>query len=285
MRCDRFMNLLHTWMDGTLPSDGAKQMLMHVEACPACAELAQALREALEGCNSLGDEVVVPEATAAAWRNAVRTEAAGGKPMYRLTTRRWETWAGLAAGILVLIGGANLVRLGRSVLQQGEMPVSAVHMEIPLESRMKALSDPQEPSDYLLPVPFAGSGNDDEEPESMYEEADVSVPESEFLASSEPAGEIGGGMHNDAVNAYDGTELLKPELKSAVYAESAEENDSDINKGALAETVSRPTAEFLLDMGIFAVVCLLPAGIAGWFFRLRRRKKKRGHDWSESNFF
>jgi len=296
MRCDKFEDLLHAWMDEALAPEKAKEARAHADACPACAELAAALREALAMCRDMGEEAEVPHAAATAWRRAVRVEAAGSKTRRRVFAMpRWEAWAGLAAGILVLIGGANLVRLGRTSLQ----PNAALHDSAPAKAefdrlRADALEDaldaaPPDVQRTLFLAPPATAPQEDADafagmesgeafdgaPFDMAERSgaggSIAPTDSETPTLSAPFEAQGLEERADLPAAEPETIQQAEAIERTEAAEAAieEEPEADERAGGRA-----PFVEFLLDAGLFLALCLPAAAIALGIARLRRRGKK-----------
>lgn len=109
MTCEQFTAQLSSWLDGTLSPDEAKEMLAHAEQCGDCGALTETMRSMLAHALVMG-EAPVPEASAQAWRSAIRQEVSS-------TTKRtprsafWTRFGVVAAALLVLVG---LTAFGRS---------------------------------------------------------------------------------------------------------------------------------------------------------------------------
>jgi len=282
-------------MDQALVPEESMEMRAHADACPACAELAGALREALAICHGMGNEVAVPETAATAWRRAVRAEKnTGAKARHTFAMPRWEAWAGLAAGILVLIGGTNLVRFGRMNINHVavEQAAPAVDHATPVEATLEPQADAlhvmemDAPSDTVIsdmakvlfsaPSGAMSSGGGDGEaffeaeipaPLAFYEDADTS--EAPALHREQAL-----GMEPSAARYW--AEEAPEEIMNGMMDPKMDEDaapDVEVDAEADARARSAPLA-FLLDAGIFAALCLPPAAIAYCIARLRRRGKK-----------
>jgi len=237
MRCDQFEFLLHSWMDDTLAPEETIALRAHADACPLCAELAAALREALALCRDMGNEAQVPQAAGMAWRQAVRAEATGNRAGRRFSLPRWETWAGLAAGILVLIGGANLIRYGRVYLE----PTNNTALHQPGE--FMALPE--------MPMP------------------PMAAPEADQMLASRALGVVASESLSEA-------EMLWPDedADTGGYMAIA---DNEASFAFEPEADASPTFSpliFLRDAGIFLALCMPPVAIAFCIARLCKRRKK-----------
>ncbi|MCL2811423.1 MAG: zf-HC2 domain-containing protein [Clostridia bacterium] len=272
MRCDQFEHLLHSWMDDTLTPEETTAMRAHADACPSCAELATTLREALALCADMGDEAEVPQAAAITWRQAVRAQAAGDRARRRFALPRWETWAGLAAGILVLIGGANLVRYGRLYLE----PVNnAPHGSVPLVVFDKLPSDDFNVLPEMAESQMAVPEMEVPQADQTLAQRAVGLMPSESLSESEPLwqdedADTGGHMNLADSEAFF---AFEPEpVRTETPEEQAELAEEPLNRADAPAPVA--TLAFLRDAGIFLALCLPPAAIALCIARLYKRRKK-----------
>jgi len=272
MRCNQFEHLLHGWVDGALAPDEAMAVRAHADACPICADLATTLREALALCGGMGDEADVPQAAAMAWRRAVRTEAAGSR-VRRFALPRWEAWAGLAAGILVLIGGANMVRLGRMSLQPNNAALvdyapAPVVMEQAMEPAYEAvvfdaapemadaeMKEPQAPHAFASRAADLMPSEALSEADAFWEDADADDGEYIVMESSEP---------------FAAFEAFEPEAEGgAIPIEWPEPTPAKDEAPASFNLLA-----FLRDGAIFLALCMPPAAIALCIVRLCNRGKK-----------
>lgn len=297
MRCDQFERLLHAWMDGVLSPEEAMEVRAHADACPLCAELAGALRDALAACRDMDDEAEVPQAAALSWRRAVRVEAAKTKERRGLfAIPRWRGVASLAAGILVLIGGANLVRLGRMSLQPiapDESPDFAepAPAEVALVPQADSFEEAPDMPDALPPAPYAASYS---------AEVDLAEPAAEISSDADVARLAdAGGMGSEAFGGAMGTGAAEPEPADAAFeaeyeagfeedfeldeapletqvktAESTEEETTNAEAEPVAPVDRYEPLAFLLDACVFLALCLPPAAIAFFIVRLCKREKK-----------
>lgn len=270
MQCEQFEALLHLWLDGELDEGSRRQLEEHTVQCAACAQRKQALEAFLAVCDDMGSEEVVPEAAAVGWRQAIRQEAAQRDGMaQRARPRRgtpvWRTWATVAAGIMVWLGGTVLVHnspLGTGNRQAENAPLLFG------EARKSEAMQNTAPESAMQPfVPLAASEADTAESEEM----DGALPYAEDSA-----------LTGEAPRAY----AAVPELEAgaAPRARAAIEPTTAAKEGvqALADTEGTQRNQrngwrgYLQDAGIFLLMCLpvavLVAGITG-FVRKRRRKK------------
>lgn len=287
MRCEDFARLLHAWADGFLSPEESAQMQAHAAECPACAEQWRALEAALETFVGMGGEAEVPEAAAMAWRQAVRAESARTNPAparRRFSAHRWETWAGFAAGILILIGGANLVRAGRLSLQPQRLGENSAPAPAQLQIMPAASPPAQAPESALRnPAPLA-------EPIDGRLYTGEPLPEAKEDSYSLDAGGSGApgaakseaGEAEEASLAEDSAPFMMAEEATGTGGASATEaaNDQADQEPSEAETLERdvsapnPLLEFLMDAGIFAALCLPVAAAVLWIRRLRARGRR-----------
>ena len=100
MNCEQVSACLDLLMDGELNDDMRRELDAHGQNCPACAK---AIRDTLQLKALLSEmepEVAVPLSAQAAWRGAVREEAARSKK------RRLTRWIGSAAATAALSAAA-----------------------------------------------------------------------------------------------------------------------------------------------------------------------------------
>lgn len=108
MNCEEARLLLDAYIDGELSENELRALRDHAQSCEACMrelEAAELLRDTLA---HIDDDVVVPIEAQAAWRGAVRAEAAAGR---KKTQRRWMRAAyAVAAALVLAVGGSVLLR-------------------------------------------------------------------------------------------------------------------------------------------------------------------------------
>ena len=105
MNCEQMRAMLDAYIDGELSAEEMRALRDHAAACEVCRnelEAAELVRDALA---HMDDDVCVPLAAQAAWRNAVRAEA--GK---RSRKRMLRVVYGLAAALVVAIGCTAVLR-------------------------------------------------------------------------------------------------------------------------------------------------------------------------------
>ena len=102
--CARFSSLLDDRLDGVLSEENRAFMDGHAQKCGACAERMRLSLGILSVMKGLDDRAAVPPRAQAAWRRAVRAEAAR-------RNRRWiRRVSGVAAAIAVLFGSTVWMR-------------------------------------------------------------------------------------------------------------------------------------------------------------------------------
>ena len=102
MSCDELKQLLDAYIDGELTEAEMRAVSEHAQACESCREelaAAQLLKDTLA---HMDDDIAVPLQAQAAWRNAVRAEAA------KQRKKKWTRYASAVAAVLVLAFGVNL---------------------------------------------------------------------------------------------------------------------------------------------------------------------------------
>lgn len=130
MNCEEAMRLLDAYLDGELATEERQILEDHAVNCEACGTELRAALWIGESLAHIDDELTVPLKAQAAWRRAVRAEAAKKK--------RRRTLRGLsaAAALLVLMFGAHFA-LDRAE----EEPVLLLNDENVASSRMIVASD------------------------------------------------------------------------------------------------------------------------------------------------
>lgn len=105
MNCEQMRAMLDAYIDGELSQEEVRALRDHAATCTDCRNellVAEQLRDAL---GHLDDDVCVPLEAQAAWRNAVRAEAA------RKRQRKWmRAVYAVAAVLVVAIGCTAMLR-------------------------------------------------------------------------------------------------------------------------------------------------------------------------------
>lgn len=108
MTCKQFESLLDAYLDSELDQETRASMIRHADECPACGEKLETMTRLLTMCAELDEGLTVPLDCQAAWRNAVREEAA------RRRAPRMGAWAkgltAVAAALTVLVGSTFALR-------------------------------------------------------------------------------------------------------------------------------------------------------------------------------
>lgn len=102
MGCDELKNMLDAYIDGELTEAQMQAISEHAKACEACREELAAARLLKDALTHMDDEITVPLQAQAAWRNAIRAEAAKQKK------KKWMRYATAVAAVLVLAFGVTI---------------------------------------------------------------------------------------------------------------------------------------------------------------------------------
>ncbi len=103
--CERFYNMINAYLDGELTEEEIAQAEAHLKACDSCREEVRLAKSMLEAMNGLDDDIQVPLKAQAAWRKAIRKEAASKK------TKRWiRAVSSVAAAFIVLVASTVVLR-------------------------------------------------------------------------------------------------------------------------------------------------------------------------------
>lgn len=106
MNCEEMLRLLDAYIDGALTDEEVCALKAHAKTCESCMrelEAAELLKDTLA---HMDDDIAVPLEAQAAWRNAVRKEAAGTKQKNK---RVWLRAVYAVAAALVLVLGGNAI--------------------------------------------------------------------------------------------------------------------------------------------------------------------------------
>lgn len=105
MNCEKFRELLDSYIDDALTNEEIALMKAHAEKCDSCKEelrLSDIIKDEVRG---MDDDIVVPLQAQAAWRNAVRKEIRAKK-----VKKAYKAMSGVAAAIVVLVGTTFAMR-------------------------------------------------------------------------------------------------------------------------------------------------------------------------------
>lgn len=98
MNCTQLDQYLDAMMDGTLDADDLRAVEAHCQGCVECAEKLRVNRRMMRMFDEMAPEIDVPLSAQAAWRGAVKREAARGRQ------RKWyRIVGGLAAAVAVAV--------------------------------------------------------------------------------------------------------------------------------------------------------------------------------------
>lgn len=118
--CKFFTEHLDQYLDSELDQQTRGQMHRHAANCPSCGERLESMTRLLTMCAELDEGLTVPLEAQAAWCKAVRAEAAGqGQRKAGAKGAMFRRWAGgIAAALVLLVGGTFAYRLGGEAPQQ-----------------------------------------------------------------------------------------------------------------------------------------------------------------------
>lgn len=110
--CKFFTEHLNAYLDSELDQSTRQEMHRHAANCPSCGERLESMTRLLTMCAEMDEGLAVPLEAQAAWRKAVREEAAsrGRKVSGKgAVFRRWT--GGIAAALVLLVGGTFAYRM------------------------------------------------------------------------------------------------------------------------------------------------------------------------------
>lgn len=140
MNCEKFRELLDSYIDDALTNEEIALMKAHAEKCDSCKEdlrLSDIIKDEVRG---MDDDIVVPLQAQAAWRNAVRKEIRAKK-----VKKAYKAMSGVAAAIVVLVGTTFAMR------ETGALPPKYnVHTEN-TPAVMMANETTEDSSSYAMP--------------------------------------------------------------------------------------------------------------------------------------
>ncbi|MBR2572685.1 MAG: DUF4349 domain-containing protein [Clostridia bacterium] len=109
MDCRAFEENLNDLLDGLLEEDVRLSMEEHARNCADCALLLDQTTKMLTMCAELDEDLEIPLPAQAAWRKAVRMEAAKGKPGPN-GRNKWKVFGSIAAAFVLLFGATMAYR-------------------------------------------------------------------------------------------------------------------------------------------------------------------------------
>ena len=107
MRCEDFLSEIDLFLDGELDDMERARMLEHAKNCASCQDALRSAEQLNAILSTLDDDVSVPVAAQAAWRNAIRRESR--KRATRLFVR---TASAVAAAFVLMVGVTAAFRAG-----------------------------------------------------------------------------------------------------------------------------------------------------------------------------
>lgn len=107
MNCRQFSELLQAYLDRELEPADFAQFEAHAKACPECGRTLEEMTSILTDCAELDEGLEMPLAAQAAWRKAVREEAARRRKRFGFTMAR--NMGAIAAAFVVLVAGTLVV--------------------------------------------------------------------------------------------------------------------------------------------------------------------------------
>jgi hypothetical protein len=131
--CRWFDAHLNAYLDGELDREQRERINQHARTCPECGQKLETTTRLLTMCAELDEGLTVPLDAQAAWRAAVRKEAAGRKRTARISA--WTKGAGwIAAALTLLVVSTHIMGSGGVVvpvrtLGAGESPGTAGGIE------------------------------------------------------------------------------------------------------------------------------------------------------------
>ncbi len=120
VNCGFFKEHLDAYLDSALDQKTRGQMISHADQCPECGERLETMTRLLTMCAELDEGLQIPLNVQAAWRKAVREEAAKAPQTQKKKksgglVRRVAGWTAVAAAALVV---------GTFAYRVGSLPVS-----------------------------------------------------------------------------------------------------------------------------------------------------------------
>ena len=124
MNCEEFRAKLDAYIDGALNEQEIGAMLEHTRICDACARELAAAETLRETLREIDAAVVVPLEAQAAWRDAVRKEAARKRMRGKL-----RVIYAAAAALVLLVGCMAVFRSGIFAGQESRVSVKPMAVE------------------------------------------------------------------------------------------------------------------------------------------------------------
>ena len=111
--CKFFTEHLDSYLDSELDQATRQEMHRHAANCPSCGECLESMTRLLTMCAEMDEGLSVPLEAQAAWRKAVRAEAASKERKASSRGAVFRRWTGgIAAALVLLVGGTFAYRMG-----------------------------------------------------------------------------------------------------------------------------------------------------------------------------
>ena len=190
MTCKEFDELLDLLMDDALTEDQRRSVTAHAQACPECAGKLRSTMQLKALLSEMEPEAAIPLQAQAAWRGAVREEAA------RQSRRRRLRWIGTAAAAVVVLAGAGLALGLRGAPKRDVASTQFAAIEMAQESAVGAESAEESAAFEATEGAIvetdgageraAGTAKEAALPEARYENAIEAAPK-QIKSDAEPA--------------------------------------------------------------------------------------------------
>ena len=161
--CKFFTEHLDSYLDSELDQATRQEMHRHAANCPSCGECLESMTRLLTMCAEMDEGLSVPLEAQAAWRKAVRAEAASKERKASSRSAVFRRWTGgIAAALVLLVGGTFAYRMG-----DGAAPIT-----LPREPSYVDSTAPN----YYAGTRMAAAGSGQAVPAQMRMETDGAVP-------------------------------------------------------------------------------------------------------------
>ncbi len=145
MNCEKFRELLDSYIDDALTNEEIALMKAHAEKCDSCKEdlrLSDIIKDEVRG---MDDDIVVPLQAQAAWRNAVRKEIRAKK-----VKKAYKAMSGVAAAIVVLVGTTFAMRETGALPPKYDTPTVNEPAVMTMVHKDEAVSDGAMPETAMM---------------------------------------------------------------------------------------------------------------------------------------
>ncbi len=145
MNCEKFRELLDSYIDDALTNEEIALMKAHAEKCDSCKEdlrLSDIIKDEVRG---MDDDIVVPLQAQATWRNAVRKEIRAKK-----VKKAYKAMSGVAAAIVVLVGTTFAMRETGALPPKYDTPAVNEPAVMTMVHKDEAVSDGAMPETAMM---------------------------------------------------------------------------------------------------------------------------------------